>query len=108
MNMIGSERPHMIDALHGFVHGTRSYLIVTAVFGLIVAVLDSTALAIMGVPLVVLWGVVAFITNLSTNIAFAIGLVPRALVSLLYGGRHLSLAVTVFVGVLNMVIQSLI
>ena len=61
--MIGSERPHMIDALQGFVHGSRSYLVVTAVFGLIVAVLDSTALAIMGVPLVVLWGLLAFITK---------------------------------------------
>jgi uncharacterized membrane protein len=61
---------NMIGAPQGFVHGTRSYLIVTAVFGLIVAVLDSTALAIMGVPLVVLWGVLAFITNFIPNIGF--------------------------------------
>ena len=108
MNMIGSERPHMIGALQGFVHGTRSYLIVTAVFGLIVAVLDSTALAIMGVPLVVLWGVLAFITNFIPNIGFVIGLVPPALVALLTGGWQLALAVVVVYCVLNMVIQSLI
>ena len=108
MNMIGSERPHMIDALQGFVHGTRSYLVVTAVFGLIVAVLDSTALAIMGVPLVVLWGVLAFITNFIPNIGFVIGLVPPALVALLTGGWQLALAVVVVYCVLNMVMQSLI
>ena len=33
MDMIGSERPHMIGALQGFVHGTRSYLVVTACSG---------------------------------------------------------------------------
>ena len=108
MNMIGAERPHMIDALHGFVHGTRSYLMVTAVFGLIVAVLDSTALAIMGVPLVVLWGVLAFITNFIPNIGFIIGLVPPTLVALLTGGWQLALAVVVVYCLLNMVIQSLI
>jgi len=108
MDMIGSERPHMINALQGFVHGTRSYLVVTAVFGLIVAVLDSTALAIMGVPLVVLWGVLAFITNFIPNIGFIIGLVPPTLVALLTGGWQLALAVVVVYCVLNMVIQSLI
>jgi predicted PurR-regulated permease PerM len=108
MNMIGAERPHMIGALQGFVHGTRSYLVVTAVFGLIVAVLDSTALAIMGVPLVVLWGVLAFITNFIPNVGFVIGLVPPALVALLTGGWQLALAVVVVYCVLNMVIQSLI
>ena len=108
MNMIGSERPHMIGALQEFVHGTRSYLLVTAVFGLIVAVLDSAALAIMGVPLVVLWGVLAFITNFIPNIGFVIGLVPPALVALLTGGWQLALAVVVVYCVLNMVVQSLI
>lgn len=48
MGMIGAECPHMIDSLQGFVRDTRSYLVVTAVFGLIVAVLDRVSLAIMG------------------------------------------------------------
>lgn len=108
MNMIGSERPHMIDALQSFVHGTRSYLVVTAVFGLIVAVLDSVALAIMGVPLVVLWGVLAFITNFIPNIGFIIGVVPPALVALLTSGWELALWVVVVYCALNMVVQSLI
>ena len=86
--MIGSERPHMI-ALQGFVHGTRSYLVVTAVFGLIVAVLDSTALAIMRCAPGRAVGVLAFITNFIPNIGFVIGLVPPALMAMLTGGWQL-------------------
>jgi predicted PurR-regulated permease PerM len=108
MAMIGRERPHMISALDGFVHGTRNYLIVTAVFGLIVAVLDGAALAIMGIQLALLWAVLAFLTNFIPNIGFVIGLVPPALLALLTGGWQLALAVVVVYCVLNMVIQSLI
>jgi predicted PurR-regulated permease PerM len=108
MAMIGQERPHMIAALDGFVHGTRNYLIVTAVFGFIVAVLDGAALAIMGIPLALLWAVLSFLTNFVPNIGFIIGLVPPALLALLTGGWQLALAVVVVYCVLNMVIQSLI
>ncbi|MDD7942488.1 AI-2E family transporter [Actinomycetospora lutea] len=108
MAMIADERPHMIAALDGFVRGTRNYLVVTAVFGGIVAVLDGIALWIMGIPLVLLWAVLAFITNFIPNIGFIIGLVPPALLALLTGGWQLALAVVVVYCVLNMVIQSLI
>ncbi|HEY2194397.1 MAG TPA: AI-2E family transporter [Actinomycetospora sp.] len=108
MGMIARERPHMMDALDGFVHGTRNYLVVTAVFGLIVAVLDTGALWILGIPLALLWGVLAFITNFIPNIGFIIGLVPPALLALLTGGWQLALTVVVVYIVLNMLIQSLI
>ncbi|HEY2223809.1 AI-2E family transporter [Actinomycetospora sp.] len=108
MAMIAAERPHMIKALDGFVSGTRSYLVVTAVFGLIVAVLDTGALYILGIPLALLWGVLAFITNFIPNIGFIIGVVPPALLALLTGGWQLALSVVVVYCVLNLVIQSLI
>jgi AI-2 transport protein TqsA len=108
MSMIAQDRPHIVTALEGFVHGTRSYLVVTAVFGLIVAVLDTAALAIMGIPLAVLWGVLAFLTNFIPNVGFIIGLVPPALLALLTGGWQLALAVVVVYCVLNLVIQSLV
>ena len=108
MGMISSERPHMIGALEGFARGTRNYLVVTAVFGLIVAVLDTIALEIMGVPLAILWGVVSFVTNFIPNIGFIIGLVPPALLALLLGGWQLALAVIIVYCVLNLIIQSLI
>jgi AI-2 transport protein TqsA len=105
---IGSERPHMVTALQGFARGTRRYLVVTAVFGLIVAVLDSIGLAIIGVPLVVLWGLLSFITNFIPNIGFIIGVIPPALLGLLVGGWQMMVAVLAVYIVLNTVVQSLI
>jgi AI-2 transport protein TqsA len=108
MRMIGDERPQVVSALEGFVHGTRNYLVVTAVFGLIVAVLDGAALAIMGVPLALLWAVLSFLTNFIPNVGFIVGLVPPALLALVTGGWQSALAVVAVYCVLNLVIQSLI
>ena len=105
---IGTDRPHMVGALQGFASGTRRYLVVTAVFGLIVAVLDSIALLIIGVPLVVLWGLLSFITNFIPNIGFVIGVVPPAVLGLLVGGWQMMVTVLVVYIVLNAVVQSLI
>ena len=46
----GVARGPLVEALIGFAVGTRSYLVVSAVFGLIVAVIDSSALALLGIP----------------------------------------------------------
>lgn len=108
MTMLAEQRPHMVQALMGFVSGTRNYLVVTTVFGGIVAVLDTVALWIMGVPLALLWGVLAFLTNYIPNVGFLIGLVPPAVVALMLGGWQTALAVVIVYSVLNLVIQSLI
>jgi hypothetical protein len=54
--------------LNSFVNGTRSYLQVSTVFGLIVAAVDAGFLWVVGVPLPILWGLLAFITNYIPNI----------------------------------------
>jgi predicted PurR-regulated permease PerM len=81
---------------------------VSTVFGLIVAVLDTIALAWLGVPVAVLWGLLAFITNYIPNIGFVIGVVPPAVIGLLEGGPQLMVSVLVAYSVLNVVIQSII
>jgi predicted PurR-regulated permease PerM len=81
---------------------------VTTIFGLIVAVLDSIALAILSIPLPITWGLLAFITNYIPNVGFIIGVVPPALLGLLTGGPQLMVVVIVVYCVLNFVIQSLI
>ncbi|MCD2195419.1 AI-2E family transporter [Actinomycetospora endophytica] len=108
LESIAAERPHIVSALESFASGTRNYLVVTTVFGFIVAVLDGIALGILGVPLAVLWAVLAFITNYIPNIGFIFGLVPPALLALLTGGWQLLVIVVVVYCVLNLVIQSLI
>jgi AI-2 transport protein TqsA len=104
----GAGRHSVLDALGGFTRGTRSYLVVTTVFGVIVAVLDGGALWIMGVPLAALWALVSFVTNYIPNVGFVIGLVPPALLGLLEGGPRLALLVVAVYVVINFVIQTLI
>ncbi|WP_395658147.1 AI-2E family transporter [Nocardioides sp.] len=101
-------RPLMVGSLEDFAHQTRRYLGVSTVFGLIVAVLDTIALAMLGVPLPMTWGLLAFITNYIPNIGFVIGLIPPAILALLEGGPGLMLAVIAVYCVLNVIIQSVI
>src|SRR4051794_13984543 len=105
---VATDRPDLAVALRSFAKGTRSYLLVTTVFGFIVAVLDGIALAVIGVPLAITWAVLAFITNYIPNIGFLIGLVPPALLALISSGVPEMLTVIGVYCVLNLVIQSLI
>ena len=102
------ERPGIVDALTSFATGTRTYLTVSAIFGLIVAVIDAVVLALLGIPGAFVWGVLAFVTNFIPNIGFVIGVIPPAIIGLLEGGPGLMLAVIVLYSVINFVIQSII
>ena len=99
-------RPRLVEALAGFASGTRRYLLVSTVFGLVVAVLDTIALWLLGVPAPLLWGLLAFLTNYIPNIGFVIGLAPPAVLALLDSGVGLMVAVIVVYCLLNLVIQS--
>jgi AI-2 transport protein TqsA len=101
-------RPDIGAAFEHFVSGTRTYLIVATIFGAIVAVIDTGALAIMGIPLPFVWGLVAFVTNYIPNIGFIIGLVPPALLALVTGGVSKMIAVIVVYCVVNFIIQSVL
>jgi AI-2 transport protein TqsA len=78
------------------------------VFGLIVAVIDACVLWLLGVPLPLLWGLLAFITGYIPNVGYFIGLVPPALLALLEGGPRLMTIVIVVYAVINFIIQSVI
>ncbi|WP_181311160.1 AI-2E family transporter [Nocardioides campestrisoli] len=106
--VVRRSRPDLADALTGFASGTRQYLLVSTVFGFVVAALDTVALELMGIPAPLVWGLLAFLTNYIPNIGFVIGLVPPAVLGLLEGGPWLMVAVVVVYSVLNFVIQSVI
>src|SRR6185369_14063347 len=95
MASIAADRPRISEALGHFAWGTRQYLLVTTVFGAIVAVLDTVALALLGIPLAVTWGLLSFITNYIPNIGFILGVIPPALLGLVSGGWTTALAVIV-------------
>ncbi|MGW6123728.1 AI-2E family transporter [Nocardia sp. NPDC055165] len=106
--IVARERPAIAQALDDFVTGTRKYLIVSTVFGAIVAVIDGGALWLMGVPLPILWALLSFITNYIPNVGFVIGVIPPALLALLDSGPVLMIWVIVVYSVINFVIQSII
>ena len=104
----GRSAPRSSARSDTFVAGTRSYLLVSTMFGLIVAAVDAGFLWLVGVPLPLLWGLLAFITNYIPNVGFIIGVVPPALLALLQGGPGLMVIVIVGYSVINFVIQSII
>ena len=108
LRSVARQKPEIAGALSTFAHGTRSYLVVSTVFGTIVGIIDAAVLWLMGIPLPLTWGLLAFITNFIPNIGFLIGLVPPALLGLLEGGPVLMLWVIVIYSVINFVIQSVI
>lgn len=108
MQQVRAERPQVAAAFSDFAARVRQYWIVTTVFGLIVASVDVVALYIIGVPLALTWGILAFVTNYIPNIGFIIGLIPPALIALLEAGPWHALAVVIAYIVINFVIQTLI
>ena len=85
----------VISALDRYAHGVRQYMIVNAIFGLIVAVIDGLILWALGVPGAFVWAVLAFITNFIPNIGFVIGVIPPAVLALVTGGWGLALIVVI-------------
>lgn len=56
LDAASQERPAVIDALVHLASSTHTYMAVSAVFGLIVAVIDTIALHLLGVPGALVWG----------------------------------------------------
>jgi AI-2 transport protein TqsA len=100
------DRRPLAESLGKFASATRRYLVVSTIFGAVVALLDVAVLYLLDVPAPWLWGLLAFITNYIPNIGFVIGLIPPALLALLSGGWQSMLLVIVLYTVINAIIQS--
>lgn len=105
---LSEHRPRIALSLADFTAGVRRYWVVTTVFGLIVAVIDTVFLLFLGVPLALVWGLFAFLTNYIPNVGFVIGLIPPTLMALLAGGPVDAVIVIVVYSVVNFLIQSVI
>lgn len=108
LTALRDKRPALGGALTDLASSTRRWLVVTTVFGLVVAVIDTVALQIMDIPAPLLWGLLAFLTNYIPNIGFFIGLAPPALLGLLDSGPGKMIAVILVYSVVNFIIQSVI
>jgi len=96
------------DRFRSFNSGVRRYYVVNAAFGAIVAVIDGLALWALGIPVPVVWAILAFVTNFIPNIGFVIGLIPPAVLALVVGGWPLMLAVIAIYCLVNVTLQVLI
>ena len=101
-------KPELAAAMGKFLQGSQTYLLMTALFGAIVGVLDAGALWLLGVPLPLVWGFFSFITNFIPNIGFVIGVIPPAFLALLDDGWKGLLLVILAYSVLNVTIQTFI
>ncbi|MFC3690034.1 AI-2E family transporter [Aquipuribacter hungaricus] len=105
---VAALRPRAAEALHGFTHGVRQYLVVTAVFGFVVAALDVVLLMVLGVPLPLLWGLLAFLASFVPVIGLVVGLVPPVVIGLLDGGPATGLYVLIGYLVINNTIDNVV
>jgi AI-2 transport protein TqsA len=101
-------RPHTAEALVGFARSTRRFLLITTIFAAIVGLGNTLLLLWVGIPLAVLWGVLAAACNYIPYVGFVIGVVPPALLALLGGDWRLMIIIVVAYSLLNAVITSLI
>lgn len=101
-------RPRVADAMAEFTYGVRQYLVVTAIFGAVVAALDVALLMALGVPLPLLWGLLAFLASFVPTIGLVVGLVPPTVIGLLDGGPWTGLLVLVGYLVINNTIDNLV
>ncbi len=88
--------------------GIRRYYVVNASFGAVVAIIDGLALWALGIPVPIVWAVLAFVTNFVPNIGFVLGLIPPAVLAFVVGGWPLFLAVIAIYCVVNVVLQVLV
>lgn len=101
-------KPALAAAMGRFLKGSQTYLLMTALFGAVVGVLDAGALWWLGVPLPLVWGFFSFLTNFIPNIGFIIGIIPPAILALLDDGWKGLLLVVLAYSVLNVTIQTFI
>ena len=80
----------------------------TTIFGLLFGLIDTIALWLMGIPLAVTWGLLAFITNYIPYVGFWLAVLPPAVLALLVGGPRLLVVVVVLYLVVNFVLTSLV
>ncbi|WP_104089714.1 AI-2E family transporter [Arthrobacter sp. GMC3] len=106
--VVKQKRAPVVEALSNFAKLSRSFMIMTTIFGAIVALLNLTLLLVVGVPGAGLWAMLAFVCGFIPFIGFWISLVPAAIMALLAGGLPAFIAVVAFYGVINSLIQSII
>lgn len=79
----GSPLPERLISLN---RDIRSYVLITAWLGLLVAILNTVLLFVLGVDYPILWGVLAFLFSFVPVVGFIIAMIPPVVLALLESG----------------------
>lgn len=94
--------------LTGMGGNLRKYVNITALTGVITAVLNFFFLLIMGVDFAFLWAFLSFLMNFIPNIGFIISFIPPALIALIMLGWWQALAVFIGFWLINAIVENVI
>lgn len=108
LSQLQPRRPYLVSALGRYAVDVRRYMVVTTVLGVVQGTLNAIALALLGVPAALLWGLLAFLCSFIPNIGYFFALLPPLVFGFLVGGWPTAIAVVVIYGVINAVVQSII
>jgi len=94
--------------LSGMGGSLRKYVNITALTGIITAVLNFFFLLILGVDFPFLWAFLSFLMNFIPNIGFIISFIPPALIALVSLGGWQALAVFIGFWLINAIVENVI
>ena len=86
-----------VERLANFANDLRSYVSITTLIALVVGIVDTIFFIIMGIPLPLLWGLLAFLFSYIPIVGFWLAAIPPAIIALLEYG--LPTAIVVFLGI---------
>jgi AI-2 transport protein TqsA len=105
---LGAINPDFIAAITQYTSNVRRYMVVTTLLGIVQGTLNTIALAILGVPSALLWGMLSFLCSFIPNVGYFIALIPPLFFGFLVGGWSTAIVVLVVYAVINAVVQSIV
>jgi AI-2 transport protein TqsA len=105
---LGAINPDFIAAITQYTSNVRRYMVVTTLLGIAQGTLNTIALAFLGVPSALLWGMLSFLCSFIPNVGYFIALIPPLFFGFLVGGWSTAIVVLVVYGVINAVVQSIV
>jgi AI-2 transport protein TqsA len=100
--------PDFIAAITQYTSNVRRYMVVTTLLGIVQGTLNTIALAFLGVPSALLWGMLSFLCSFVPNVGYFIALIPPLFFGFLVGGWSTAIVVLVVYAVINAVVQSIV
>ncbi|TQM44888.1 AI-2E family transporter [Pseudonocardia cypriaca] len=100
--------PDFIAAITQYTSNVRRYMVVTTLLGIVQGTLNTIALAFLGVPSALLWGMLSFLCSFIPNVGYFIALIPPLFFGFLVGGWSTAVVVLVVYAVINAVVQSIV